>query len=102
MPCPAVDKGSTTSFSSGLDWTDGFGNVKTKAEMNMPHGIVTAKQVKEMAALLDAYCADHAIPNGPEKEAIGQEILALFNLGYRTRDEIRAALDRQRAASTDR
>ena len=51
----------------------------------MPYGVATAKQVKEMAALLDAYCADHAIPKGPEREAIGQEILALFNLGHRTR-----------------
>ena len=67
----------------------------------MPYGVATAKQVKEMAALLDAYCADHAIPKGPEREAIGQEILALFNLGHRTRDEIRTALDRQRAAWPD-
>lgn len=59
----------------------------------MPYGVASPKQVELMARVLAAYCEQHTIPVGPEREALAERILAAFNLGHRTEDELTAALE---------
>jgi hypothetical protein len=58
----------------------------------MPYGVASPNQLKMMADVLDAFCHTHHIPNGADRDAVGDEILKLFNHGHRTAEDIRSAL----------
>ena len=58
----------------------------------MPRGIATPNDLDVLTTELDAYCAEHGVPEGAAREQIGRLVLDLFNSGYRTADEIKAAL----------
>jgi hypothetical protein len=49
-------------------------------------------QIAAMARVLDAYCNHAGITSDAEREAIGAQIVALFELGLKREDELMAAL----------
>jgi hypothetical protein len=49
-------------------------------------------QIKVMVRVLEAYCNHAGITSEAEREAIGAQIVALFELGLKREDELMAAL----------
>lgn len=58
----------------------------------MSYGIASPEQVAMMARVLDTYCKQRGIVVGPERDTVGEKVLALFDNGHRTEVALRAAL----------
>lgn len=68
----------------------------------MPYGVASPRQVAMLTRVLDAYCSDHGIPDGLDREAAGVKILTLFNGGHRTARAILTALRKEDRGRRDR
>ena len=55
-------------------------------------GVASPEELAVMDRVLDAYCAQAGVTNQVERENIAAEIVALFELGLPTEDDLRRAL----------
>jgi len=58
----------------------------------MPRGVASNKQLAMMTRVLDAFCVAHGITDPKAREEIGAVLLAIFNEGLRTEEELTTAL----------